>query len=68
MSATNGGRFAAYLPTERELLAERAREEGTSQNWLVRLGVRAVLGLPINERDRKRLLENLEENTERDAA
>lgn len=63
---SGGGRFAAYLPDERELLRVRAKEEGTSENWLVRLGVRAVLGLAIPERERRRLLESLDR--ERDAA
>lgn len=42
-----GGRFTAYLPGERELLAELARAEGSSENYLVRIGVRALLGLTI---------------------
>jgi hypothetical protein len=60
--SANGGRFSAYLPAERELLAQRAKEEGSSENWLVRLGVRVVLGLPIPERDRRRLRESLEQD------
>jgi hypothetical protein len=58
--SANGGRFSAYLPAERDLLTQRAKEESTSENWLVRLGVRVVLGLPVPERERRRLLESLE--------
>ena len=50
-----GGRFTAYLPAERELLAELARAEGCSENYLVRIGVRALLGLPIPRHYRERL-------------
>jgi len=56
-----GGRFTAYIPDERELLRERAKVEGTSENFLVRLGLRIVLGLPITERDRRDVLERLEQ-------
>ncbi len=49
MTATTG-RFTAYLPREREILARRAQEEGCSENYLVRMGVRAVLGLSVPAR------------------
>lgn len=67
MSATSG-RFTAYLPRERELLRERALEEGSSENFLVRLGVRIVLGLPVSARDRRAVLEQLSaQDADRDA-
>ena len=64
MSATSG-RFTAYLPDERELLRELEREEGCSANYLVRLGLRALLGLEVPSRYRTMILENLERQDER---
>lgn len=55
-----GGRFTAYLPAERTLLAERAAADGCSENYLVRIGVRALLGLPIPPWARAELERNLE--------
>lgn len=55
-----GGRFTAYLPGERELLQELAAEEGTSENYLVRIGVRALLGLPVPPWARRRIADALE--------
>jgi hypothetical protein len=55
------GRFTAYLPAERGLLAERARAEGTSENYLVRVAVRAFLGLPVPAHYRLELLESLQD-------
>lgn len=55
-----GGRFTAYLPGEREALAARAAVEGCSENYLVRIGVRALLGLPVPAWAREELARNLE--------
>ena len=55
----NGGRFTAYLPDEREPLAALARAEGCSDNYLVRVAVRALLGLPVPAHYRDQLLDNL---------
>lgn len=55
-----GGRFTAYLPAERELLQELAHEEQTSENYLVRIGVRALLGLPVPPWARRRIADGLE--------
>jgi hypothetical protein len=54
------GRFSAYLPAERELLHELALEEGSSENYLLRIGVRALLGLPIPAWARERIAAGLE--------
>lgn len=59
MALPAGGRFTAYLPEERELLQERAAEEASSENYLLRVGVRALLGLPIPRRYRDEILANL---------
>lgn len=53
-------RFTAYLPGERELLHALAREEGTSENYLVRVAVRALVGLPVPRHYRERILAALE--------
>lgn len=45
--SANAGRFTAYLPDELELLQELAREQGSSTNYVVRVAVRALLGLPV---------------------
>jgi hypothetical protein len=55
-----GGRFTAYLPMEREALQALAGEEGSSENYLVRISVRALLGLPIPRHYRELLERNLE--------
>lgn len=55
-----GGRFTAYLPGERELLAELARADGCSENYLVRVAVRALVGLPIPAHYRERIAGELE--------
>ena len=54
-----GGRFTAYLPAERALLQELAAEEGSSENYLLRIGVRALLGQPIPAHYRARIRANL---------
>jgi hypothetical protein len=51
----DNGRFSAYLPAERALLHELAAEEGCSENYLVRIGVRALLGLPVPTWARERI-------------
>ena len=65
MSSTANSRFTAYLsPRERELLTERAEAEGCSANFLVRTGIRLVLGLPVPARvaeELRRQLEDLED-------
>lgn len=61
-----GGRFTAYLPAERELLRELAGEEGTSENYLLRIGARALLGLPVPRWARERIAANLELELERE--
>jgi hypothetical protein len=58
-----GGRFTAYLPAERELLQALSAEEGSSENYLLRIGVRALLGLPIPAHYRARVRENLEDGS-----
>lgn len=63
-----GGRFTAYLPGERELLRELANEEGSSENYLVRIAVRALVGLPIPPHYRERLRRELELEHEPQAA
>jgi hypothetical protein len=55
-----GGRFTAYLPDELELLEELRREEGSSSNYLVRVAVRALLGLEIPAHYRRIILDNLD--------
>jgi hypothetical protein len=54
----SGVRITAYLSVEEERdLRDRAEAEGTSINYLVRTGIRVVLGRPIPQW----LLEQLEE-------
>jgi hypothetical protein len=54
-----GGRFTAYLPAERLLLQERAKAEGCSENYLLRIGVRLLLGLSVPARFQAEVQENL---------
>jgi hypothetical protein len=68
MPVPSGGRFTAYLPAERGLLAERAAREGCSENYLLRVAVRAFLGLPVPAHYRRELLESLQHDSARDQA
>jgi hypothetical protein len=56
----SAGRFTAYLPGERELLHQLAEQEGCSENYLVRIAVRALLGLPVPSWARERISRELE--------
>lgn len=56
-----GGRFTAYLPAERLELQALAGAEGSSENYLLRVALRGLLGLPIPAHYRERLRSNLEE-------
>lgn len=40
-------RFTAWLPEERKLLREFAREQGSSENYVLRCGLRLLLGLSV---------------------
>jgi hypothetical protein len=43
-------RFTAWLSrTESDMLSAQARRKGTSKNYLVRLAIREMLGLPAPE-------------------
>ena len=60
MSSVEGRFTAHFSPAERAALRELAGEEGTSENYLVRVGLRAVLGYPVPRWVRERLEELLE--------
>lgn len=60
MALPAGGRFTAYLPDERELLQALAAEERSSENYLLRVAARALLGLPIPPRYRAMIQANLD--------
>lgn len=60
MSSVEGRFTAHFSPAERAALRELASEEGSSENYLVRIGLRAVLGLPVPRWARERLAEVIE--------
>ena len=60
MSSVEGRFTAHFSPAERAALRELALEEASSENYLVRLGLRALLGLPIPRHARERIREGLE--------
>ncbi len=60
MSSVEGRFTAHFTPAERDALRAAAREQGTSENYLVRVGLRAVLGLPVPRWARDELERTLE--------
>ena len=56
----NGIRFTAYLSAdERGALAALAKQHGTSENYLVRLAIRKMVGFSIPEMEEVRIFDSV---------